>query len=100
MEEEITRKDFSKLNNQDFPTEGLLKKGKGRKFTRRFKRVGGIKVELLRRFLKYLKEDDVIGAYIDKHDNLSPLHCKRRLLAPMWNIDKETRKKQEENEFD
>ncbi len=94
----LKRFDFSSFKKNGII--GLLKKGKVRKFTRYNKRIGGINVGYLREFLKYLKDDNVIGVYIDKQKRLVPLHCKRRLLAPMWNMDKEKRRKQEEDEFD
>lgn len=96
----LKREDFVNFDDNATPIIGLLKKGKERKFTRKCTRVGGIRVKKLRRFLKYLKDDDLIGVYIDKQKRLAPLHCKRRLLAPCWNMDKDTRKKQEEDEFD
>lgn len=96
----INRDDLSRVNSESFTTMGILKKGRSKKYTRNYRRVGGIRVGLLRKFLKYLKDDNIIGVYLDKQNDLTPLHCKRRLLCCMRNGDKEMRAKQEEDEFE
>ena len=59
---------------------------------KRFRRVGGICVWLLKDFLKQIKdkdEDAIIGVYIEKKSiNLVPFHCRNVLLAPMGNPNK------------
>lgn len=81
-------------------TIGVLNKGEERKFTRKFRKVGALQVSLLKEYLKILKDSDQIGIYINKRNKLVPIHCKRKLLAPIVVITSKERKCQEVSEFE
>jgi len=81
-------------------TVGMIKKGEERKYTRSVRKVGAISVELLKEFLKPRRNKDVIGVYVNKSGKLAPLHCKRRVIAPILCEDSHARKEQEMSEFD
>ncbi len=61
----------------------LVKRVDWYKVTNGFKCVGRLDVKLLKEYVSHLKDDDVIGVYIDKNNNLSPLHSRGWLMCPM-----------------
>ena len=87
------------------------------KAMKKFKRIGGIDVYLLRDFLDKLPKYDeniCIGVYVTKKDikenkkrdiqevkkgTLAPLHCKGFLLAPIKTYEKVNKRIQDEREF-
>ena len=74
--------DFERL------TEGVIGniKGKGNaeKWASKYQRIGGLSVRLLRKYLRRLNEDDIIGVYSKKRKKeLVPLHCRGKCLAPI-----------------
>lgn len=75
---------YEKLDIENKKVIGRLKLDTEIKFLKKYKRIGGIDIRLLRQYLKYTKKDGgkVIGVYITQEGNLAPLHSKGWLLAP------------------
>ena len=85
----------------------LSKRKNPRELTKNWKRIGGMRVGLLKKFLEKLpNENDVIGVYVTKKKvgrinkgTLSPFHCKGVFVAPMIVDDEFSAKRQDLEEF-
>ena len=53
------------------------------KFNKPYKCIGRLNVRLLKEYVKHLKDDDIIGVYIDNNNELTPLHSRGWLCCPM-----------------
>ena len=66
----------------DLNARGLLKKNAKFPPNKSWKKIGYLNVRLIKKFLKRLKNTDLIGVYV-VDGKLAPIHCKRHLLAPV-----------------
>ena len=83
MKKKEKSKDFIFTNVNPSVTIGRLKYKKDRKkFTGKYTLIGRVNVDLLKEFLSHLKDGNIVGIYIDKNKELTPLHCKGWLVCP------------------
>ena len=76
-------KKFNLLEENSAKTVGQLSLDDAKKFNKRFRRVGGISIDVMREFLKHLPKSGVIGVYMDKKSKfLVPIHCRGWLASP------------------